>query len=215
MIKKYREFLLAKDKKALIYLASLAVVGVFLLVLGSGAFFNPPSEGGAGIASAYGDTSGAASGDILSGLPDEGESVPASGGTLFNRERELEKRLEEAFALMENVGKVRVLVSLSPDRETVYAKDVGQQESVSRETDSQGGSRETRDQQRQEETIMFTDSTGTDRPLVLREIERKIEGAVIIAEGGDSVFVQDALTKAACTILGVEANKVQVLKMKI
>jgi stage III sporulation protein AG len=132
----------------------------------------------------------------------------------FANERDLEKRLEEAFSMIENVGRVRVLLSFTPDRETTFAKDVNANESYSREIDSQGGSRETRSVQNQDKTIIITDRGGVDRPLVLRETEPKIAGVVIIAEGGDSVFVRDALTRAACTVLAIEANKVQVMKMK-
>jgi stage III sporulation protein AG len=112
------------------------------------------------------------------------------------------------------VGKVRVLLQFTPNRETVYASDANISESYSREADSQGGTRESRNTQKQEKTIIITDKAGVDRPLVLRETAPKIAGVVIIAEGGDSVFVKDALTKAATTVLGIEANKVQVLKMK-
>jgi stage III sporulation protein AG len=138
---------------------------------------------------------------------------PIADENNFNAERELEKRLEEAFSMVEDVGRVRVLLSFTPDKETVYASDASISESYTREVDSQGGSREVRSVSNQGKTIIITDRAGVDRPLVLREIEPKIAGAVIIAEGGDSVFVKDALTKAACTVLGIEANKVQVLKM--
>jgi stage III sporulation protein AG len=147
-------------------------------------------------------------------MPPEEPSYTASEPLkLLSAERELEKRLEEAFSLVENVGKVRVLLSFTNERETVYASDANTSESYTRETDSQGGTRETRSQSSQEKTITITDRAGVDRPLVLREIEPRIVGVVIIAEGGDSVFVRDALTKAACTVLGIEANKVQVFKM--
>jgi stage III sporulation protein AG len=132
----------------------------------------------------------------------------------FLTERQLESRLEEAFAAIQDVGRVRVLLSFAPERERVFASDVSVNDSYSKEADAQGGTRETRNSQKQQKTIIVTDKAGVDQPLVLREAETKIAGVVIIAEGGDSVFVKDALTKAACTVLGIEANKVQVLKMK-
>ena len=131
--------------------------------------------------------------------------------TAFEIERALEARLEEFFALVEGAGRVRVMISPLAGRETIFAVDVNQSNSFSQEEDSQGGKRETRQYQSQENTVIITDRQGVDRPLVLREIEPKIQGIVIIAEGGESPFVRDALTRAARAVLGLEAHNIQVL----
>ena len=197
-MKTFWEWLKTRDKKVLGYFVMLAVVGALLMVFGG----RPTGK--------------KESNDLqLPSFGNEHEirltNEPASG---FLYERELEKRLEEIFSLIEGAGKIRVMVSPLPAKETVFAVDANTTDSYTKESDSQGGSRETRSRTSQEKTVTITDRTGTDRPLVLREIEPKIAGVIIIAEGGDSVFVKDALTKAATTVLGIEANKVQVLKMR-
>jgi stage III sporulation protein AG len=209
--KRFKDYLNAKDKKTPLYLIMLLLLGASLMLLGGW-----PVLTGMDAGRRDADTGNTAD---TGSIPDNGETIPAfasqeSGGSLFTRERGLEKRLEEAFTLVENVGEVRVIVSLSREKETVYAADKDITESQSREEDAQGGTRANSSRSSKEETIIITDGTGTDRPLVLREIEPSIAGVVIIAEGGDSVFVQDALTRAACVALDVEANKVQVLTMK-
>lgn len=132
-------------------------------------------------------------------------------GSHFLYERALEERLEEFFSLVEGAGKVRVMVSPMVGRETVFAVDANESRSYSMEEDAQGGSRETHQHTLNEQTVMVTDRTGTDRPLVLREIEPRIEGIVIIAEGGDNPHVRDALTRAARAMLGLDAHLIQVL----
>ena len=131
----------------------------------------------------------------------------------FLHERAMEQRLEEFFSLVEGAGQVRVMVSPMAGRETIFAVDVNESRSYSNEEDAQGGSRETHQQTKQQQTVMVTDRAGTDRPLVLREIEPRIEGVVIIAEGGDDAFVRDALTRAAMAVLGADAHRIQVLAM--
>ena len=126
----------------------------------------------------------------------------------------IETRLEEFFSLVENAGKVRVMVYLPGGRETVFAVDTSESRSYTTEQDAQGGSRETHQHQSAEKTVIITDRQGTDMPLVLREIAPRIEGIVIIAEGGDCPFVRDALTRAARAVLGLEAHLVQVLTMR-
>ncbi|MCL2387928.1 MAG: hypothetical protein FWC89_10335 [Defluviitaleaceae bacterium] len=132
----------------------------------------------------------------------------------FMYEQALENRLEEFFSMVEGAGRVRVMVSPMGGRETVFAVDVNESRSFTMEEDSQGGTREARQYQLQEKTVMITDRQGTDRPLIVREIEPRIEGIVIIAEGGDSPFVRDALTRAARAVLGLEAHMIQVLTME-
>ena len=129
----------------------------------------------------------------------------------FQHEQALEARLEEFFSLVEGAGRVRVMVSPIGGRESVFAVDVNQSRNYSKEEDAQGGSRETHQQTSQQQTVIITDRQGTDRPLVLREIEPRIEGIVIIAEGGGRAEVRDALTRAARAVLGIEPHMIQVL----
>ncbi|MCL1844275.1 MAG: hypothetical protein FWF77_00020 [Defluviitaleaceae bacterium] len=132
----------------------------------------------------------------------------------FSREEALEQRLEEFFSLVEGAGNVRVMVSPLGTRETVFAVDTTASGSHTQEQDAQGGTRETRTYQNNERIVLLANRAGQDVPLVLREVEPRIEGIVIIAEGGDSPFVRDALTRAARAVLGLEAHNIQILNMQ-
>jgi len=131
----------------------------------------------------------------------------------FYQERALEKRLEEIFSLVEGAGQVRVMISPLGGRETVFAIDTVQTQNHSVEEDSHGGSREQRQYSSQEQTVIISDRQGTDRPLVLREVEPSVEGIVIIAQGGNNSQVRADLTRAAQAVLGLDAHMIQVLAM--
>ncbi|MCL2215943.1 MAG: hypothetical protein FWB91_02865 [Defluviitaleaceae bacterium] len=197
---KYLRKLAAENKKLAFYLMAFVALGALALMLGrfmSGSD-EPRSETPLHEGVFY--------------LPVYGYESPGDANAgAFLYERALEERLEEFFSLVEGAGQVRVMVSSMTGREMVFAVDTSETLSHTTEQDSEGGSRETRQQQSQEETVMITDRQGTDRPLVLREIEPRIEGVVIIAEGGDSPFVRDALTRAARVVLGLDAHMIQVL----
>jgi len=184
--------MVVENKKLAYYLVALVALGIFALVLRRGI----PVENVE---------------PIFVGPP-ETHYNHAILPTAFEVERALETRLEEFFALVEGAGKVRVMISPLAGRETVFAVDVNLNNSYSREEDSQGGTRETRQYYSQEKTVILTDRQGVDRPLVVREIEPQVLGIVIIAEGGDNAFVRDALTRAAMAMLGLEAHMIQVLK---
>ena len=193
---KYLRKLAVENKKLTYYLVAAVALGVFALVLRR----NIPAQAEAEpvrIPEVHYQTNHA-----------------TAASCLFELERALETRLEEFFSLVEGAGQVRVMISPLAGRETVFATDVNKNQTFSQEEDSQGGTRETRGYQSQEKTVIITDRTGVDRPLVLREIEPQIQGIVIIAEGGESPFVRDALTRAARAVLGLDAHMIQVLTMK-
>ncbi|MCL2840170.1 MAG: hypothetical protein FWE05_05290 [Defluviitaleaceae bacterium] len=199
----YLRKLAVENKKLAFYLVAFIALGAFALMLGR--FIYTPS-----------DDSTQSERPLHEGvfyLPIYGYEEPQGTPRTFLYERALEERLEEFLSLVEGAGQVRVMVSPMSGREMVFATDTDQTLSYTTEQDSEGGSRETRHQQSRENTVMISDRQGTDRPLVLREIEPRIEGIVIIAEGGDSPFVRDALTRAARAVLGLDAHMIQVLTM--
>jgi len=126
------------------------------------------------------------------------------------KERALEKRLEEALSLVEGVGRVRVLVNFSQGSEKTFATDTTTSSNTTQEQDAQGGTRYQSSQQAQSTTLFTADR----QPLVITETPPQIGGVVIIAEGGDNIMVRDALIRAAGTLLGVDINRVHVMKMK-
>jgi stage III sporulation protein AG len=163
----------------------------------------------------------------LSGCPDSSRTVAPppqaweetieiqSPQSSFYQERALELRLEEIFSLVEGAGQVRVMISPFGGRETIFAVDTVQTQSHSTEEDSHGGSREQRQYSSQEQTVIISDRQGTDRPLVLREIEPSTGGIIIIAQGGNNAQVRADLTRAAQAVLGLDAHMIQVLAMAL
>ena len=133
---------------------------------------------------------------------------------LTTYERALERRLEEALSKVEGVGRVHVVVNFVQGRETVFVVDSNTTSSVIQEQDAQGGTRYQSNQTSQDKTIIITDRTGVDRPLVQKEIEPIIGGVIIIAEGGGDIIVRDALIRATSTLLGLDINSVHVMQMQ-
>lgn len=180
-----------KNKKAFQYLVAVFIVGILLLIV-SNSFTVKPD-------------------DIkVIDLADPSEQAAVESGY----ESGLERRMEDALSRVEGVGNVKVMITLAYGRETIVGADNVTSNSSSKESDAGGGSRETISNSNEDKTIIITGKNGESKPLVLKEVEPKVEGVIIVAEGGDDIYVKDALTRAAATILGLELNKVQILKMK-
>jgi len=127
--------------------------------------------------------------------------------------RDMEERLEAFFSLVEGAGVVRVMLGFSSMTETVFAVDTTANESLTREVDAQGGTRDTQQTNQSQQTVLVPGNGGT-HPLVLRETIPTVEGIVIIAQGGNDANVRASLTRAAQAMLGLEAHRIQVLAMQ-
>ncbi|MCL2362758.1 MAG: hypothetical protein FWC73_13220 [Defluviitaleaceae bacterium] len=189
----FRKLAESKDRKILIYLVMLVAAGILLMMWGRGERSIPSTQ----------------SPEV------DAVQVPEVAPLLdhIRPERALEEELEDFLSLVAGAGRVRVMISALGDRETVFAVDSTESRSHIIEEDAQGGTRDQRQYSTQEQTVIITDRNGVDQPLILREISPRVEGIVIIAEGGDDPFVRDALTRAAMAVLGVEAHRVHVLTM--
>lgn len=125
----------------------------------------------------------------------------------------LEKRLTEALSRMENVGKVKVMITLKASRELVVEKDRPGSRSVTNESDAQGGSRSVNQMDTDEETVYLTDGSQSV-PYVVKTYAPQIEGVLVVAQGAGSGTVNRTISGIAEALFGVEAHKVIVVKME-
>lgn len=126
---------------------------------------------------------------------------------------DLEKRLTEALSAMDEVGKVRVMITLKSSEELVVEREETSSRSVTTETDAQGGSRAINASQ-QEESVVYTAEGGSSRPYVVKSFVPEIEGVLVVAQGAGSGRVNRTVTEIVQALFDVEAHKVKVVRMK-
>lgn len=187
-----------KDKKLVYNLLLMFCVGIVLLVA-SATIFKPEKPAA-----------------VPTGEPENINGADAAQQTeaVETYEQGLEKRLEQTLSLVEGAGNVRVMVTINYGKEIVVAQNIDATESVNDEKDNEGGTRNVQSKSEKNTFVMLRQKDGSEYPLILKEIEPKVEGVVIVAEGGDNIVVKDALVRAACSVLGAQSHKVEVLKMK-
>lgn len=127
---------------------------------------------------------------------------------------QLEQRLAEAIAYVDGVGRVKVMITLKTSEEKVVEKDMPSSRSNTSETDAEGGRRSIYDMESGESTVYITEGNGIQTPYVIKSIEPRIEGVVVIAQGGGNAQVNRDITEAVQALFNIEAHKVKVLKMK-
>ena len=126
---------------------------------------------------------------------------------------QLEKRLSELLTRVEGAGEVEVIITLRSSIERVVEKDIGIQQSETKEADAQGGNRTVGSASTNEGTVYVTEGSSS-APYVVKTISPAVEGVVVLAQGAGSGSISNELSEAVQVLLGVEAHKVKILKME-
>ncbi len=118
-----------------------------------------------------------------------------------NTAGELDKKLESILSRVEGAGRVKVLINYRQSGEKILAYDM---ESNTQEKDS------SKENTSKSEVVY----DGNKMPVVLKEYMPKVEGVIIVAQGGNTESVKKQLIAGTVALLGVEEHKIEVLKMK-
>lgn len=122
---------------------------------------------------------------------------------------DLEKRLENILSKINGVGDVSVLITYSESSSIVPVYNSNLSTSTVEEKDTSGGSRITETENNQKEVV-----TDSDANVVLEKtMSPKIEGAIIIAKGAESMEVKTSIISAVEAVTGIATHKIQVFKM--
>lgn len=145
-----------------------------------------------------------------------GDALKGTGQTSSENsyERQQEKRLKEVLEKVEGVGRVEVMITLRSSSEKVVEKDAPSRSQRVEETDSQGGSRTTQENEREEATVYEESEDGKRTPYVIQELEPAVEGVIVIAQGGGNAAVKQNILEAVQALFPVEAHKIKIMKME-
>lgn len=124
----------------------------------------------------------------------------------------MEKRLKQVLGQMEGVGETEVMITLSDSGETIVEKDQKEQRNRIEESDAGGGTRTTTEQET-EETTVYVENGSEKQPYVTKEVLPKVEGVLVVAEGGDDSRVISDISDTVMALFRVEAHKIKVVKM--
>lgn len=110
----------------------------------------------------------------------------------------LEQRLTELLSQMEGVGQVTVMITVSGSAEQVYAEEVKTSSS---------------DHNTQRESVYVITKQGGDEAALRSETKYPaVQGAAVLCSGGDHAAVQERISKAVSTVLGIPAARIFVGK---
>ena len=147
-----------------------------------------------------------AAGEQISPLLSSGSGEPVQ---LY--EKELEKRVKEILKNVEGVGTVDVMIMLHSSGEKIIHVDQERSRTSTEEQDSSGGTRKVMTEETSQ-TALMSGSSGSQEPVIEKEIQPEIAGVVISAQGGGSAQVKAEISEAMEALFGLPAHKIKVLK---
>ena len=128
-----------------------------------------------------------------------------SGSAAEQYRKGLEKELEEFLSSVAGVGDVKVLIYMKSSQEYVVEKDIPTSSSTS------GESSELR---KEEATVYIRNADGNEVPFISQTKSPEIDGVVVAAKGAADEGIRLQIVKLVMALYGVEANKVEVLRME-
>lgn len=112
--------------------------------------------------------------------------------------QQIQNELTELLKKIKGVGDCKVMVTIEGTTEYVYAENISRYNDTDNERTSD----------KYENNIVFTEKDGEKQALVRKIIKPKINGVLIVCEGGGNIQVNERVIKAVSTALDLSSSKI-------
>lgn len=120
--------------------------------------------------------------------------------SLYEYAKQAEARLNESLSKIAGAGQVKTLITYESGVEYVPAYSTDKNTT----TGADGNKNST-----EKNNIILSNG----KPVILKEIEPKVKGVVVVAEGATNARVRMELYQAVSTLLGIEAANIEIFAM--
>lgn len=111
----------------------------------------------------------------------------------------LETDTEEILSSIKGAGKCKVMITIKESDESVFAKNS--------DISSSNGSFS------EKHEYVLNDGSNGDEPILLKQSMPKIQGVVIVCEGGDNSVVRESIMSAVTSLFDVSSTKISISKL--
>lgn len=119
----------------------------------------------------------------------------------------VEGKMEKILSRIEGAGQVKVMITFESGKEIITAVTVNSQTNTVTDKYS-GGYRETESSVNNNTPVIVG-----GKAVILKEIEPKVKGVIIVSQGAASVKVKIELTKAVSTLLNIDTKNIEIFVM--
>lgn len=137
-------------------------------------------------------------------------ALPSPSSEIAVLEKNLEEKIAASLEKIKGVGKVKVLVTFNSGLKKEYARDENVTKRTSKETDKEGGVRETVEITENNQLVV----PGNSSPVVVMEQRPQVAGVLVIAQGASDPKIKEQLFHAVRILLDIQPSKISVVPME-
>ena len=128
--------------------------------------------------------------------------------SLAQYENNLEQSLADIISSIDGAGKTRVMLTMDSTVEQVYATDktMSQKDIVNSGEDTETN----KDTSANSTYITVELSDGTQQTVLLKEIQPRVRGVLVVCNGGDNSVVKEKIVDAVTKALDISSSRVSV-----
>ncbi len=123
-------------------------------------------------------------------------------------DKEAERKLANVLSNIKGAGKVEVMITYETGVEIVPAM------STDKRIDSSNDNIGTKSSETEVSSPATVSKNGSNEPVVLTEIQPKVRGVIVVAEGAYDIGVRIDLMNAVETVLGISPDCIEVFEMQ-
>lgn len=126
---------------------------------------------------------------------------------------QLTEQLEFIITQMDGVGKVEILLAMENGVENIYVDE----EKINQTGEAAGITLKENSMtalQRERQVLVIRDNDGGENPVLVKQLEPKVSGVLVVCDGGDRESVKYQVTNAIKALLDVPSNRIHVMKRK-
>jgi stage III sporulation protein AG len=128
--------------------------------------------------------------------------------SLTQYENNLEQSLADIISSIDGAGKTRVMLTMDSTVEQVYATDKTMSQ---KDTVNSGEDTETNKDISANSTYITVElSDGTQQTVLLKEIQPKVRGVLVVCNGGNNSVVKEKIVDAVTKALDISSSRVSV-----
>ena len=184
------------------YLIIVALVALFLLILGNGFMTSN-------------DTIENHMTDTLEQTNEAEETISKDSPSeliVTELEESYEKDLQKMLNNIQGVSEVEVMVNLDSTNIKVYETNLIKGQQITNESDTNGGIRKVEDQTEETQVVLVRQGD-QEVPLLVQTEKPKVRGVFVVAKGVDHSEVKMWVIEAVSRVLDVPSHKVSVMPM--
>lgn len=130
---------------------------------------------------------------------DSAQGASKSSVSFTSYKEDTQKQLQKIISEIDGVGKCSVYVTFENTSESVYAYN------STSETDEKG--------EKKEYDYVILNGKNGDEPMLVKEVEPKVKGVVVVCDGGDNLTVRSSIIDSVTSAFVISSNRIAVNKM--